>query len=64
MPIKLYGIPISGNVNPILALLVENGIHYELVPTNPFEGATKTPEFLKLNPMHCIPTIDDDGFVL
>ena len=28
------------------------------------EGANKTPEFLKMNPMHCIPAMDDDGFTM
>ena len=64
MSLKLYGAPISGNVNPIVALCTENGIPFELIPTNPMAGETKTPEFLKLNPMHCIPTIDDAGFTM
>jgi glutathione S-transferase len=61
---KLYGVSISGNVNPIMALCVENGIPYEIVPTNPMNGQTKTEEFRKMNPMHSIPTIDDEGFIL
>ena len=64
MSLKIYGAPISGHVNPIIALCTENSIPFELIPTNPMAGETKTPEFLKLNPMHCIPTIDDDGFTL
>ena len=38
-------------------LCAENGIEAELVPCNLMEGAHKTPEFLKMNPMHCIPTM-------
>ncbi len=64
MSLKLYGVPISGNVNPIIALCVENGIPHEVIPTSPMTGATKTDEFRKLNPMHCIPTIDDGGFTM
>ena len=64
MTLKLYGTPISGNVNPIMGLCAENGIPFELIPTNPMAGETKTPEFRKLNPMHCVPTIDDDGFTM
>ncbi len=64
MPMKLYGVAISGNVNPIIALCIENLIPYELYATLPMAGETKTPEFRKLNPMHCIPTIDDSGFTM
>jgi glutathione S-transferase len=64
MSMKLYGVAISGNVNPILGLCLENGIPYELVVTNPMEGATKTDDFRRLNPMHCIPTMDDEGFTM
>ena len=64
MSTKLYGVAISGNVNPIIALLFENGIPYELIATNPVAGETNTDEFRKLNPMHCVPTIDDGGFML
>ena len=42
MSLKLYGAPISGNVNPIVALCTENGIPFELIPTNPMAGETKT----------------------
>ena len=38
-------------------LCVENGVEHELVICNIMEGANKTPEFLKMNPMHCIPTM-------
>ncbi len=64
MSIKLYGISLSANVNPIIALCFENGIPYEVFATSPMAGETLTAEFRKLNPMHCIPTIDDGGFTL
>lgn len=38
-------------------LLTEAGIENEVVECNIMEGAHKTPEFLKMNPMHCIPTM-------
>eukprot|EP00960_Hanusia_phi_P055851 763078-Hanusia_phi.AAC.1 len=63
-PIKIYGLAISGNVIPIEFLCKGNGIEMELVNTDLMAGAHKTPEFLKMNPMHCIPTMDDEGFTL
>jgi glutathione S-transferase len=64
MPIKIHGLDISANVYPILGLCAEAGIDCEFVLCNLMEGAHKAPEFLKINPMHCIPTMDDDGFIL
>lgn len=55
---------ISGNVFPTIGLLTEAGIENEVVLCNIMEGQHKTPEFLKMCPMHCIPTMDDDGFTL
>lgn len=63
-PIKIYGLTISGNVIPIEFLCKNNGIEMEIVNTDLMTGAHKTPEFLKMNPMHCIPTMDDEGFTL
>lgn len=40
------------------------GVEVESIPTNPMEGATRTPEFLKMNPCHTIPTMDDNGLYL
>ena len=64
MPIKLYGVAVSGNVNPVVALCFENGIPYEVYATTPGTMETKTAEFRKLNPMHCVPTINDEGFTM
>jgi glutathione S-transferase len=68
MVLKLYGLQISGGVTPILALCVENDIQYQLIDVNlrqpGKEDSPELKEVIKINPMHCIPTIDDDGFTM
>mmetsp|Transcript_134201 Transcript_134201/g.199676 ORF Transcript_134201/g.199676 Transcript_134201/m.199676 type:complete len:219 (-) Transcript_134201:93-749(-) len=61
---KLHALPMSVSCLPIEALAQENGIEYEMVMCDLMSGAHKTPEFLAMNPMHCVPTMDDDGFHL
>jgi len=57
--LAIYGMDASGNVAPILMLLNECNIDYEFKFTNLMTGAHKTPEFLKMNPCHTIPTMSD-----
>src|ERR1700742_441052 len=40
------------------------GLQYEHFDYAPRSPATRTPEYLALNPNGRVPTIDDDGFVL
>ncbi len=39
-------------------------VPYKNIDTVPFKGDTKTPEYLKMNPQHNIPTVKDDDFVM
>jgi glutathione S-transferase len=64
MAMKVYGAAFSGNVFPVMGLCVENEIPYELVATDLQKNEHKTAEFLKMNPMHCIPTLSDDGYCM
>merc|ERR1712032_957423 len=57
--LAIYGMDASGNVAPILMLLNESKIDYDFKFTNLMTGAHKTPEFLKMNPTHTIPTMTD-----
>lgn len=61
--IKLYGHPRSRALR-VLWALEELGVPYENVKTPFAGGATRTPEFLALNPNGHIPVLDDGGFVL
>jgi len=63
MTIKLYGIAASRTARP-LWLLEELGVPYEHVSQTYQGGATRTPEFLALNPNGHIPVLVDDGIVV
>lgn len=36
----------------------------EIYDLDIFHGAQNSPDFLKLNPMHQVPTLDHDGFIV
>jgi glutathione S-transferase len=45
-------------------MAAELGVHYEHMDYAPRSAATRTPDYLALNPNGRVPTISDDGFVL
>ncbi|HXZ86189.1 MAG TPA: glutathione S-transferase family protein [Myxococcota bacterium] len=61
--IKLYTWT-TPNGRKISIALEELGLRYEVHPVNLQKNEQLTPEFLKLNPNHKIPVIDDDGQVI
>ncbi|XP_075976241.1 glutathione S-transferase 1-like isoform X2 [Anticarsia gemmatalis] len=63
-PIKLYYLPPSPPCRAVMMTAKVLGIDLDLVLTNIMEGAHMTPEYLKMNPQHTIPTMDDSGFIL
>lgn len=63
MSLKIYGIAASRASRP-LWVAHELGLKYEHVPTPYAGGATRTPEFLKLNPNGHIPVVDDHGIIV
>ncbi|XP_065205024.1 uncharacterized protein LOC135834946 [Planococcus citri] len=65
MPVKLYCTIISPPVRAVIHTLQALDVQYELVNVNFLQGECLTEEFLKLNPQHTVPTIqDEDGFVI
>ncbi|XP_001361311.1 glutathione S-transferase 1 [Drosophila pseudoobscura] len=62
--LTLYGIDGSPPVRSVLLTLNALGLPFEYKVINLFGGDHLKPEFLKMNPLHTVPTLDDDGFYL
>uniref|UniRef100_A0A023F806 glutathione transferase n=1 Tax=Triatoma infestans TaxID=30076 RepID=A0A023F806_TRIIF len=62
--LKLYFDTLSQPCRSLLIFLESNKIPYEPKLVRLGKGEQNTPEFLKLNPLHQVPIIDDNGFVL
>jgi len=62
--LKIWGRTNSVNVKKALWAAEELGLKYQRIDAGMQFGATKTPEYLSMNPNSLVPTIEDDGFVL
>ncbi|XP_073814215.1 glutathione S-transferase 1-like [Musca autumnalis] len=60
----LYYTPRSPPCRAVLLTAAALGVELELRAMNLKDGDHLTPEFLKLNPLHTIPVLDDDGVVI
>ena len=60
----LYDFPPSGNCHKVRMMLSMLGLDYETQPVNLLKGEQMTPEFVKLNPRHKVPVLDDDGVIV
>jgi glutathione S-transferase len=63
MALKIYGTAASRAARP-LWVARELGLDFEHIALPYLGGATRTPEFLLLNPNGRIPVVDDDGVVV
>lgn len=63
MTLKIYGIAASRASRP-LWVAHELGLAYEHIPLPYQGGATRTAEFLALNPNGHIPVVDDNGVLV
>jgi glutathione S-transferase len=61
---KLYNVAYSGNSYKVRLLLAQLGIPCEIVEVDILKGASRTAEFLKINPNGRTPVLDDNGFIL
>ncbi|XP_013777668.1 glutathione S-transferase 1-like [Limulus polyphemus] len=64
MTIDLYHMPPSGPCRAVRMVAKIIGVDLNLKNVDLMAGEQNKPEFLNMNPEHCVPTIDDDGFVL
>ncbi|XP_065205036.1 uncharacterized protein LOC135834955 [Planococcus citri] len=65
MPVKLFYTIASPPVRAVIHTLKALNVPYELVDVNLLKGEHRSEEFLKLNPQHTVPTIqDEDGFAI
>ena len=62
--LKIWGRANSINVQKVLWCATELGLEFERTDVGGPFGGTDTPEYLTMNPMGLIPTIDDEGFIL
>ncbi len=61
---KLYNFTLSGNCQKIRMILAMLGIDYETQNIDLLDKEQMSPEFVEVNPLHKVPVIDDDGFLL
>lgn len=64
MPIDLYYVPASAPCRSVLLAANAIGVEVNLKQLDLRKGEHLTPEFLKINPQHTVPTLDDNGFRL
>ncbi|KAF2894317.1 hypothetical protein ILUMI_11855 [Ignelater luminosus] len=64
MTLKLYMIDPSPPVRSVLLTAKALGITLDLIRVDLSKGEHLTPEYLKLNPQHSVPTLDDNGKII
>lgn len=55
---------LSAPCRSVAMLLKKLGLDYKFKTVNLMEGEQLKPEFIKMNPQHTVPTLDDHGFYI
>ena len=64
MTIEIHGTALSPPCRIVYMTCEVLGIEYKEIEVDLFKGMTRTPEYLKLNPQHTVPTMVDGKLVL
>ncbi|GIY30720.1 glutathione S-transferase 1, isoform C [Caerostris darwini] len=64
MPIDVYLYGASGPCRAVLMVAEQLGIEVNKKTVDLMSGEQMKPEYIGMNPQHCVPTIDDNGFYL
>ncbi|XP_015793544.1 glutathione S-transferase 1-like [Tetranychus urticae] len=64
MVLELYQLPMSAPCRQVMMVGKILNLSFDTKPLYLMKGEHLQPEFLKINPFHCIPTLVDDGFAL
>lgn len=64
MVLKLYYLAASPPARSVLLGIRNLGLEVDVVNVDLFKREHLTPEFMRLNPAHQVPVLDDNGFIL
>lgn len=64
MPLDFYWMPLSAPCRADRLTAKAVGVELNLKELNLMTGEQMKPEFVALNPQHCVPTLVDGDFVL
>ncbi|NVO58433.1 glutathione S-transferase N-terminal domain-containing protein [Rhodobacteraceae bacterium B1Z28] len=62
--IRLFDFKLSGSCHKVRMLLSMLHLEYQLIDVDLLNGDQTQAQFLRINPLHKVPVLDDDGFVL
>ncbi|CAD7083152.1 unnamed protein product [Hermetia illucens] len=60
----IYGLHVSPPVRSVLLVAAAIGLDFEFRQVNLLAGEQMKPEYLKMNPQHTVPTLDDGGLLI